>query len=215
MGRQVFSPRFSDTPHSNAYVLTIMKMLKFGISVAGTVVPAVSLLTSAEAIDQSSSSLRQLTTNIDRGMDQVIGCIEKASVNEGETIDGLMDEMRCDEALEGADLRKLDTFLKNKDENKVQGNLFRTVTTEGHVKWVCIDHYRENYQTKAKAFRDTVDALRGSFDENVGRVQIHISSKVQADQFYLALEKAKSVYELGIDFESDATYTGYFVCVGA
>ncbi|KAI8359010.1 hypothetical protein B0O80DRAFT_443113, partial [Mortierella sp. GBAus27b] len=79
--------------------------------------------------------------------------------------------MRNNEALEGADLRKLETFLKNKDGNKVLGNLYRTVTSEGHVKWVCIDHYRENYHEKAvKVFRDTVESMGGSFDENVGSV---------------------------------------------
>ncbi|KAI8358933.1 hypothetical protein B0O80DRAFT_442584, partial [Mortierella sp. GBAus27b] len=77
--------------------------------------------------------------------------------------------MENNEALEGADLRRLETFLKNKDGNKVLGNLYRTVTSEGHVKWVCIDHYRENYHEKAvKAFRATVESMRGSFDENIG-----------------------------------------------
>ncbi|KAF9935822.1 hypothetical protein BGZ67_002957 [Mortierella alpina] len=44
--------------------------------------------------------------------------------------------MENKEALEGADLRKLETFLKDKDGNKVLGNLYRTVTDEVHVKWV-------------------------------------------------------------------------------
>ncbi|KAG0221001.1 hypothetical protein BGX31_010313, partial [Mortierella sp. GBA43] len=89
----------------------------------------------------------------------------------------------------------------NKDENKVLGNLYRTVTSEGHVKWVCIDHYRDNYQSKAvQSFRDVVASLHGSFDENTGRVKVTLSSKVQASQFYSALEKAKSVYELEIGF---------------
>ncbi|KAF9935640.1 hypothetical protein BGZ65_003182, partial [Modicella reniformis] len=65
--------------------------------------------------------------------------------------------------------------------------------------WVCIDHYRENYQAKAaQAFRDTVKALGGSFDENVGRVEMTLRSTLQAEQFYMALEKARSVYELMI-----------------
>ncbi|KAF9946590.1 hypothetical protein BGZ65_009564, partial [Modicella reniformis] len=159
------------------YVLTIMKMLKFGISVAGIVVPAVSLLTSSGAIDQANSALQQLA---------------------------VAEQMEKNEALEGADLRKLDTFLESKDENKVLGNLYRTVTTERHVKWVCIDHYRENYQAKAvKAFRDTMDALRGTFYEDAGRVYIYLRSRVEADQFYSALEKTKSVYELSISFRWD------------
>ncbi|KAF9928868.1 hypothetical protein BGZ65_006070, partial [Modicella reniformis] len=192
------------------YVLTILKMLKFGISVAGITLPALSQLVSIDAIDEAPTSRKQLSRNIMPGMDQVIGCIEKASVDEGETIDGIKDRMENNGSLEGPDLRKLDTFLENKDGSKVLGNLYRTVTTEGHVKWVCIDHYRENYQTKAaKAFRDTVDALDGSFDENVGRVKVKIRSKVQADQFYLALENAKSVYELKIRLYWDATFSDF------
>ncbi|KAG0268953.1 hypothetical protein BGZ96_006613, partial [Linnemannia gamsii] len=71
------------------------------------------------------------------------------------------------EALEGADLRKLVIFLKDKDENKVLGTLYTTVTDEGHVKWICIDHYRVNYQeTSAKEFLRVLDSVGGSFSEN-------------------------------------------------
>ncbi|KAG0201076.1 hypothetical protein BGX31_003895, partial [Mortierella sp. GBA43] len=51
-----------------------------------------------------------------------------------------------------------------------------------------------------QSFRDVVASLGGSFDENTGRVKVTLSSKVQASQFYSALEKAKSVYELEIEF---------------
>ncbi|KAF9993640.1 hypothetical protein BGZ65_010809, partial [Modicella reniformis] len=80
-------------------------------------------LVSTDTIDQAGTSLQQLASNIQPGMDQVIGCIE-ASVDEGKTVDGIKDMMENNEALEGADLRKLDAFLKNKDENKVLGNLY-------------------------------------------------------------------------------------------
>ncbi|KAI8358858.1 hypothetical protein B0O80DRAFT_484924 [Mortierella sp. GBAus27b] len=184
-----------------SYVLTILRMLKFGISVAGVVVPAVSHLFPSDAIDEVTKDLKSLKETVGTGMDKVIKCIERASRDEGSSIDDFMDPTGNNEALEGADLRKLDTFLKNKDENKVLGNLYRTVTSEGHVKWVCIDHYRDNYQSKAvQSFRDVVASLHGSFDENTGRVKVTLSSKVQASQFYSALEKAKSVYELEIGF---------------
>ncbi|KAG0203191.1 hypothetical protein BGX31_003406, partial [Mortierella sp. GBA43] len=58
-----------------------------------------------------------------------------------------------------------------------------------------------NYQSKSvQSFRDVVASLDGSFDENTGRVKVILPSKVQASQFYSALEKAKSVYELEIWF---------------
>ncbi|KAI8603709.1 hypothetical protein EDD21DRAFT_368292 [Dissophora ornata] len=115
--------------------------------------------------------------------------------------------MENKEALEGADLRKLDTFLKDKDGNKVLGNLYRTVTIEGHVKWVCIDHFRANYQEKAtKMFRDMVESLDGFFDENTGEVDVVLHSKVLANQFYSALTQAKSIYELKVKLSWETSH---------
>ncbi|KAF9923763.1 hypothetical protein BGZ65_008687, partial [Modicella reniformis] len=107
------------------YALTILKMLRFSISVVGIAVPALSKLINIDVIDQAHMSLKQLSCATISGMDNVIRCIE-TSVEEGEAVDGVRDMMKNNEALEGADLRKLDTFLKNKDENKVLGNLYRT-----------------------------------------------------------------------------------------
>ncbi|KAG9061903.1 hypothetical protein KI688_007054 [Linnemannia hyalina] len=182
------------------YVLTILKMLKFGVSVAGVAVPAISHLVRLDAIDQATAGLQQLRDNIESGMDHVIDWMDKVSVSEGEAVDGFAEPSGKKEALEGADLRKLDTFLKDKDGNKVLGNLYRTVTDEGHVKWVCIDHYRVNYQeTSAKEFLRVLDSVGGSLSENVGRVEVRLESRVLAEKFFSALGKARSVYELDID----------------
>ncbi|KAH7054780.1 hypothetical protein BKA57DRAFT_434420 [Linnemannia elongata] len=184
------------------YVLTILKMLKFGISVAGVVVPAVSHLVRSDVVDQATASLQQLKDNIEPGMDHVIDWMDGVSVNEGETVDEFAKQMEKKEALEGADLRKLDTFLKDKDGNKVLGNLYRTVTDEGHVKWVCLDHYRANYQENSvMEFQRVLDSVGGSFSESLGRAEVRIRSRVLAEQFYSALGKARSVYELDIDLD--------------
>ncbi|KAF9576918.1 hypothetical protein EC968_000043 [Mortierella alpina] len=190
------------------YILTILKMLKFGITVASVAVPAVAHLVNADALDHAAKGLQHLRECIEPGMDQVICKIEKGSVNEGESVENFADQMENKEALEGADLRKLETFLKDKDGNKVLGNLYRTVTDEGHVKWVCIDHYRENYNQMAIAtFRRTVESLGGSFDENNGLVKVKLRSRASANQLYLALRNSRSVHELDIDFDWACTGT--------
>ncbi|KAH7028671.1 hypothetical protein BKA57DRAFT_443777 [Linnemannia elongata] len=181
------------------YVFTILQMLKFGVSVAGVTVPAISHLIRLDAFDRAGLQLRD---NIEPGMDHVIDWMDKVSVNEGEAVGEFAKQIEKKEALEGADLRKLDTFLKDKDGNKVLGNLYRTVTDEGHVKWVCIDHYRVNYQENStKEFLRVLDSVGGSFSENVGRVEVRIQSRVLAEQFFSALGKARSVYELSIDLD--------------
>ncbi|KAG0272138.1 hypothetical protein BGZ96_005453, partial [Linnemannia gamsii] len=180
------------------YVLTILKMLKFGVSVAGVVVPPISHLVKSDLIDQATTGLGILK-DFEPRMDHVINWMDKISVDESEAVDEFAEQMEKKEALEGADLRKLDTFLKDKDGNKVLGNLYRTVTDEGHVKWVCIDHYRVNYQeTSAKEFVCVLYSVGGSFSENVGTVKARLQSRVLAEQFFSALGKARSVYELDI-----------------
>jgi len=189
-----------------SHVVTVLQMLKYGITVAGVAVPALSHLISPDTVGHVMDSLKSLKNSLEPGVDQVIGYIEKVSADEGFAAVSLSDQMDNKEALEGADLRQLESFLKNKDSNRVLGNLYRTVTTEGHVKWVCIDHYRENYHDKAaKSFKETVASLQGSYDENIGRVEVILYSKVQAEQFYQALVRAKSVYELKIKLDWDTT----------
>ncbi|CAO3568621.1 unnamed protein product [Mortierella alpina] len=198
-----------------SHVLTILKMLKFGISVAGVAVPAISHLVRADIVDQAKAYLKVLK-DIEPRMDPVIDWMDKVSVNEGEAVDEFARQMENKEALAGADLRKLDTFLKAKDGDKVLGNLYRTVTDEGHVKWVCIDHYRENYQeTTAKDFQRTLDAVGGSFDRSLGRVEVTLRSRVLAEQFFAKLGKARSVYELDVDFDWACTAGSLEVLEGA
>ncbi|KAG0196159.1 hypothetical protein BGX33_001991, partial [Mortierella sp. NVP41] len=188
------------------YVLMILKMLKFGVTIAGVAMPAFSQLISPDVLGQTIDDLKQLQDTIVPGVDQVINWMDKVSVDDGEGIEGVTGQVDNKEALDGADLRKLETFLKDKDGNKVLGNLYRTVTDEGHVKWVCMDHYRENYnKTAAEAFRRAVDAVGGSFDENNGLAKVKLQSRVLSEQFYSGLGKTRSVYELDIKLELEGT----------
>ncbi|KAF9963988.1 hypothetical protein BGZ70_007073 [Mortierella alpina] len=181
-----------------AYALTILKMLKFGITVAGVAIPALPLLINTESMGKVATSLKHWQESIKRGVDQAISHIDDALTYDG----GAAEQMENKEALEGADLRKLDTFLMHKDGDKVLGNLNRVVTDEGHVKWVCIDHYRENYQeSTSKDFQRMLDSVGGSFDKTFGRMKVTLRSTVLAKLFFSALGKARSVYELGVTFD--------------
>jgi hypothetical protein len=182
-------------------------MLKYGITVTGVAIPALSHLIPLDGVGQG---LKLLKTSLKPKMEKVIDYLAKATSDDDQAVAESSGQMFNNEALEGADLRQLESFIKTKDGNRVLGNMYRTVTGEGHVKWVCIDHYRENYQEKAvKAFRETLDALKGSFDENIGRVEVELISKVQAEQFYQVLEKAKSVYELKLGLLWETTQNDF------
>ncbi|CAO3572889.1 unnamed protein product [Mortierella alpina] len=192
------------------YVLTILKMLKFGVTVAGLTVPAISQLVSPDGLSGAIDNLKLLQECIVPGVDCVISSMDQTAVDDGDVIEGVTGQVENKEALEGVELRRLGSFLQDNDANQVLGNLYRTVTYEGHVKWVCIDHYRENYQARtATEFRSMLTSVKGEFDEHLGRVKVDLQSRVQADLFYGALVKAKSVHELNINLNWDTTYADF------
>jgi len=181
-----------------SYVLTILRMLKFDIPVAGVDVPALMHLVHADLNDQPAARIEELAVSINRGMSQIIGHIEKVTNEKGNN-----------GAWEGMDPQKFKAFLKSNDGNKALGDLYRVVTAQDHTKWVCADHYRENYQKATESFSKMVTLLRGSFDEHVGRVHVELSSKELANQFYLPLGRTKSVYDLKIELNWDTTHSDF------
>ncbi|KAF9191113.1 hypothetical protein BGZ50_009641 [Haplosporangium sp. Z 11] len=207
-----------------SHILTLLQMLKYGIIAAGILVPPLAQLGLIEGIDKVQSGMGSSESALEPKVDLAIQYLEAFSSGLIEAGDGANNNNndqnnRCGsqaaddfmatyqqttekqahelEALEGADLRHLRSFLKFKDESKILGNLYRIVTNEGHVKWVCLDHYRENYRDSAvKQFKDAVAVNGGFFDDATGKVQIRLSSSSVAKQFFESLEKAKFIQEL-------------------
>ncbi|KAF8922866.1 hypothetical protein BGZ58_003643 [Dissophora ornata] len=94
------------------------------------------------------------------------------------------------EVLAGAELRQLESYLNVCDKGRSLGNLYRTVTDDGHVKW------------NLKAL---VAANGGSYNEVTGAIKISLKSKSLAKRFYDEIVKARGIQELDISFEWDAT----------
>jgi hypothetical protein len=203
-----------------SYVLALLQMLKYGVAAAGMVVSPLNTFKVCEGLDQAEKSLKYLEKDIVPMVDDAIKYLEGlSSVQDGTTRppeDGVSNASATSlvepvimgklEALEGADLRHLGSFLKDKDEAKVLGNLYRTVTSEGHVKWVCLDHYRETYRASAlKEFRNNLEANNGEYDDRRGRVTIRLSSTLLAQQFYSILANTRFVQELVISMAWDTT----------
>ncbi|KAG0024405.1 hypothetical protein BGZ80_003411 [Entomortierella chlamydospora] len=204
-------------------ILTLLQMLKYGVTIAGIVVPALAPLKLKEGIDKIHRGLAFAENNLEPKVDYAIQYLEDLASNfaNGASVDTMPDNQRSNqdrimnsprepvnelEALEGADLRHLSSFLKIKDEGKVLGNLYRIVTNEGHVKWVCLDHYRENYRDSSiKQFRDAVAVNNGTFEETTGKVSVRLSSSTIAKQFYESLERARFIQELSLVLDWETT----------
>ncbi|KAF9087544.1 hypothetical protein BGX29_000788 [Mortierella sp. GBA35] len=106
-------------------------------------------------------------------------------------------------ALEGADLRRLDTFLRNNDQDKVLGDLYRITTETGHVKWVCFEHYKETYrQTTLDSFAQDIETAGGVFDPHFRKITISLTSSTTAKDFFRRLAKqTPAVDELDVTLD--------------
>ncbi|KAF9346604.1 hypothetical protein BGX26_001875 [Mortierella sp. AD094] len=136
----------------------------------------------------------------------VVPSLEKFRIIEGQGQGQDQTKYEELEVLEGSELRQLQSYLSFRDEGRVLGNLYRIVTTKGHVKWVCNDHYRVNYRENAmNDLREIIEVNSGTFIENIGKVVTRIPSSTLARQFYAALTKARGIQELEIDLEWNVT----------
>ncbi|KAG0273830.1 hypothetical protein BGZ96_004641 [Linnemannia gamsii] len=99
-------------------------------------------------------------------------------------------------ALEGANLRRLKTFLRHNDEDKTLGNLYRTTTNEGHVKWVCLRHYRQSYRDVSMlSFLKMLSENNGEYDYFLRKVTITLTSSTNSKAFFEALSNQAPVVD--------------------
>ncbi|KAF9963470.1 hypothetical protein BGZ65_003128 [Modicella reniformis] len=101
--------------------------------------------------------------------------------------------------IEGADLRRLSSFLKQKDQDRALGNLFRTVDEKGHVKWICLDHYRSTYHHRQDhEFENEIKLYHGEFDKQLGIVRVTLTSSVAIESFLETMARAGAFNELDL-----------------
>ncbi|KAG0294911.1 hypothetical protein BGZ96_000235 [Linnemannia gamsii] len=188
------------------YVLTLLQMLKYGVTIAGVVVAPMAQLSLGDGADAMQKGTDKLFSGMGHRVSNAIEYLQGLSEVPDQSSDrerdgerGISDRLGGLEALEGADLRQLGTFLRNKDDARVFGNLYRIVTSDGHVKWVCLDHYRQNYRSKTmKELKDVVESNDGQYDERTGRVSVKLASPITARQFYVTLAQSRFVNELEV-----------------
>ncbi|KAI8596717.1 hypothetical protein EDD21DRAFT_438449 [Dissophora ornata] len=191
-----------------SYVLTMMQMIKYGVRVAGIIVPPLAHFRVGEGIEAVQKTLKLAGHSIGVLVDHTIAYLQDQKNGTGCGIDVStgQDDFDRMEVLEGAELRQLQSYLNASDKDQLLGNLYRMVTDEGHVKWVCNDHFRENYRySSIQKLKELVAANGGSHNEVTGGIRISLTSKSRAKRFYEAIVKARGIQELDITFEWDAT----------
>ncbi|KAF9122851.1 hypothetical protein BGW39_009460 [Mortierella sp. 14UC] len=175
------------------YVLGMLQVLRDCLTVATSIVPAAGLAENGvKGVLEGVKSISEYTMD---AINVSIGFLEKKLEEDKlakDTTKSNTDNKQQEEdifrglaALEGADLRQLDTFLKTNDKDKILGNLYRITTETGHVKWVCLEHYRQVYRATAMAsFLKCVKANDGAYDEQLATVTVTLRSSTAAKDFF-------------------------------
>ncbi|KAG0047835.1 hypothetical protein BGZ83_007192 [Gryganskiella cystojenkinii] len=192
------------------YILTMLQLLRYSVSAASFAVPHIAGIGKGleKNLDRLGDAAReQLKEKVDQaiGFLKALPPIEQAQ--DGVDVDNQQDtDIEKIEALEGADLRQLASFLKNRDDSRVLGNLYRLARPDGTIKWVCLDHYREEYKMiDQKHFAEFVAINNGAYHANEGKVEIRLNSRQMATQFYQQLSRARFVHELEVALDWHTT----------
>jgi Ran GTPase-activating protein (RanGAP) involved in mRNA processing and transport len=204
--------------------LQMLRVLKGGLTIAGMVIPALRTIAAIDLpggvikdldarvtesiryLDQYHSSLDKIVPGMDNGggltnkvnVGQLASTVTTPATDGSQTmIDSLSQESFIQ--MEGADLRRLQSFLRRRDQDAAHGNLFRTVDAQGHVRWICLDHYRATYhQRQDREFENEIKLNRGVYDKHLGIVKIALSSGETFDRFMGAMTQAGAFNELEI-----------------
>ncbi|KAF9313561.1 hypothetical protein BG003_005066 [Podila horticola] len=191
-----------------SYVLGMLQVLRACLTAAALVSPAVGHLPLMDELDRVASNVSSSVEDTVKAVEFSICFLENKLTNDldSDTTGTPQSPSQLDsnsfrdlKALEGSDLRRLGSFLRNKDEDKVLGNLYRITTPEGHVKWVCLEHYRSSYrEATMRAFLQVVEHARGSYEPQLRKVTITLQSFTIAQDFFQLLGTAPAVNEIEV-----------------
>ncbi|KAK3819365.1 MAG: hypothetical protein JOS17DRAFT_836551 [Linnemannia elongata] len=187
------------------YVLSMLRILQHCLTFAALDAPVAGL--AENGLKDVIDGVKSISENPTNAVNMSINILE-TKLSDTDLADNLattasnMDNTVFENlaALEGADLRRLDTFLCNNDQDKILGNLCRITTEQGHVKWVCFEHYQEKYRATALAsFVQSVEIGGGSYDPHLGQVTVKLKSGTASKAFFRRLTtQAPAVQSLDV-----------------
>ncbi|KAG0220839.1 hypothetical protein BGX31_010468, partial [Mortierella sp. GBA43] len=106
--------------------------------------------------------------------------------------------------LERFDLKQLQSYMDFKEHENAPARLYRVATPEGHIKWVCVDHYITPKRLTFEALQGIVAELNGEFIDQLSKIIIIIGSQATATRFYKAMDSVRGLQELKITLGWDA-----------
>ncbi|KAK3829187.1 MAG: hypothetical protein J3Q66DRAFT_410698 [Benniella sp.] len=171
-----------------SYVLTIMKMLKIGFTVAGVVVPGLAHLGIVQGIESTAKTLDMVSRNCRPLLDDASTSLKNQIKGDNDLVERASKPSGMDfsnlKALCGSELRQLESFLRHRDPGRVLGNLNPIVTRDGDVRWVCNNHHPDKSAVVTQDFAAIVRAYNGDVSQDSTFFDVVIKSPDQAKKLY-------------------------------
>ncbi|KAF9194094.1 hypothetical protein BGZ51_001073 [Haplosporangium sp. Z 767] len=192
-----------------SHVLRLLRVIRYGVSVAGMVVPSLLSIGSiglpqsvADDLDERMAGVIYLLGVRPEAADISIQDTRGTSLGHRllgmDTRGGILGREKTFVPLEGADLHLLDSFVRKRDKECTLGNLSRTVDDHGHVCWSCSDHHNSTYlQHHDQEFERAANHNHGQYDKHHGTVSVVLSSG-DAEAFMNTMKRARGLTELNI-----------------
>ena len=122
-------------------------------TLANTIVPAFDKINEANLTDKFD-----FVEKILDGSEQRLSFLDRTDSNQHEETQN--------RPVQGVELRELQNYLKSVDNENTLGNLYRIVTDDGHVRWVCFQHYNSiGFHRKMSEYIRQFESLGGTFNE--------------------------------------------------
>ncbi|UJR19079.1 hypothetical protein I4U23_022210 [Adineta vaga] len=98
-------------------------------------------------------------------------------------------------SLHGASLRELINYLEGVDNKNSLGNLYRKITDDGHVRWVCLEHYDIDYHNqRIFQYIQQIENLGGKYNKETKEVVITNQCMYDKSECYSDIDQSLNRY---------------------
>ncbi|CAF1281084.1 unnamed protein product [Adineta steineri] len=141
------------------YLRTTLKIAQVLFKLGSFVVPQLDSMSQA-----ASSDVDTILSTFDKQneMEQQLNLVEKLLDHQWAQSNSTI--VRQDKSrgvpLQGPDLREVEKYLDVTDNKRSLGDLYRIVTADGHVRWVCLEHYDDiSFNNAMLKYTDQLEAM--------------------------------------------------------
>ncbi|KAF9278616.1 hypothetical protein BGZ68_008475 [Mortierella alpina] len=191
------------------YVIAVMTAFEVLALVSAVIIPPVASALLVRDLDQIKSGLQSLHQGAEYFTSAAISVmvqknLDHLGVRNDHGISGCFStrhgsKLEDTVAIEGVELRSLESFLKTADREQTFGNLYKIVNEHGQVKWVCRAHSgRDQPEEAQKDLMNFVKENGGTYDERTAKLTVELRSESIAKAFYARLLQVQKVKELDV-----------------